>query len=198
MMHTLIVGEKGVGKSTLIARVVNELKVPLSGFQTKKEETMPDPSMGIPVYFYPINGFQNTGSSYQTENTFDAGKFFHKISSRSQSRENLLGYSQKPPVVFKEAFDRMASKVADARRGELILIDEIGFMETCSKAYCDAVLSLLDGVTPVIAAVKDREIPFLNTVRSHPGCRCFFITPENREELYSQVLEFVRKQLLNL
>ena len=47
---------------------------------------------------------------------------------------------------------------------------------------------------PVIAAVKDRDTAFLSSVRSHPGCRCFFITEENRDALYEEVLDFVKKQ----
>lgn len=35
-MHTLIVGERHVGKSTLIGRVLNALDRPVYGFETKK------------------------------------------------------------------------------------------------------------------------------------------------------------------
>lgn len=79
--------------------------------------------------------------------------------------------------------------------GHIVLLDEVGFMEASSKAFCSAVLSLLDGDIPVLAAVKDKEIPFLEQVRNHPKGKCFYITEENRDELFAEVLEFLRAQL---
>ena len=51
-MHALIVGDRGVGKSTLIRRVLKELNRPLFGFETKKEEQLEDPLRGCPIYIY--------------------------------------------------------------------------------------------------------------------------------------------------
>ncbi|MCI6811842.1 MAG: molybdopterin-guanine dinucleotide biosynthesis protein B [Lachnospiraceae bacterium] len=112
-MHTLIIGKRGVGKSTLINRIVEEIHPPLSGFRTKN----------------------------------------------------------------------------------LILMDEPGFMESEAKDFCRSVLAILDGSTPVIAAVKDKDTPFLNAVRNHPNCRCFYLDEENREALYPHILAFVKVQL---
>ena len=49
-MHALIVGERGIGKSTLIRRVLKELNRPLFGFETKKEDALADEVKGSPVY----------------------------------------------------------------------------------------------------------------------------------------------------
>ena len=51
-MHTLIVGERGVDKSTLIGRVLNALDRPVYGFETKKEDSLADELRGSPVYIY--------------------------------------------------------------------------------------------------------------------------------------------------
>jgi len=68
-------------------------------------------------------------------------------------------------------------------------------MESESEAFCGAVMHLLDGDAPVIAAVKDKDFPFLEAVRSHPNCKCFYIDEENRNELFPEVLAFVKEQL---
>lgn len=65
-------------------------------------------------------------------------------------------------------------------------------MEALSEEFRDAVISLLDGEIPVIAAVKYKEIPFLEMVRSHPKAKCFYITKENREELYREIVEYMK------
>lgn len=172
-MHALIVGARGIGKSTLIQKVLKELNCPFSGYETRKEDSLADEIHGSPVYIY------------------EAGQ------PHIQSRENLLGYCKnRHPEAYKAAFDRYAPRLREIKTGGVILMDEIGFMESSSQAFCDGILEHLDGDTPVIAAVKHNDTPFLEKVRSHPNCRCFFITEENRDDLYRQVLSFMQQQLI--
>lgn len=172
-MHALIVGPRGVGKSTLIRRVLASLGKPVWGFETKKEDSLADDELGSPVYIY------------------DAGI------PHLQSTSNLVGYCKNHRFsTTKAAFDRYAPRLRScAPEGSIILMDELGFMESASEDFCSAVLSLLEGDVPVIAAVKDKDTPFLEAVRLHPNCRCFFISEENRDELYPEVLDFVQQQL---
>lgn len=172
-MHALIVGDRGVGKSTLIRRVLNELNCPVFGFQTKKEEQLEDSLRGCPIYIY------------------DAGK------PQFRTPENLIGYHREADsAAITAAFDRYAPRLmAAVPENAVVELDEIGFLEAKSEAFCQAILHLLDGRNPVIAAVKNKEIPFLNTIRNHPHARCFSITAENREKLFEEVLEFMKLQL---
>ena len=173
MKHTLIIGKRQTGKSTLIQKVIGALGCTVSGFETKKETDLTDGLLGSPVYIYP------------------AGQ------PHRQTPDNLLGYCRAHHAeVQKEAFDRAARLIADAKdKGELIVMDEIGFLETCSERFCTEVLSRLDGEKPVLAAVKQMDNPFLTSIRNHPNCRCFFLTEENRNALFPEVLQFVRSQL---
>ena len=172
-MHVLIVGDRGVGKSTLIRRVLKELNRPVFGFETKKEEQLEDPLRGCPIYIY------------------DAGK------PHCQTDGNLIGYHRDTDLdAFTAAFDRYAPRLMEKIPEDAVVeLDEIGFLEARSSAFCQAVLHLLDGDRPVIAAVKKRETAFLNQIREHPGTRCFAITPENRDALYEEVLLYMKQQL---
>jgi len=172
-MHALIVGDRGVGKSTLIHRVLSELNSPVFGFETKKETALEDPVWGCPIFIY------------------DAGK------PHVQNKENFLGYNKGGASdSVTAAFERYAPKLRSAvPSGYVVELDEIGFLEARSEAFCAAVMDLLDGDAPVIAAVKDRSVPFLDQVRSHPKARCFYITRENRDELTAEVLFYLKQQL---
>ena len=172
-MHTLIVGARHVGKSTLINKVIRALECTVSGFETKKEDALADEIHGSPVYIYPA------GQMHQ------------------QTADNLLGYcKEQHPEVLEHTFDRAVHLIAEAEAaGDMIKMDEIGFMEASSEAFCAGIMRCLDGNKPVIAAVKHNETPFLTAVKNHPNCRCFFITEENRDELFPIVLQFVRQQL---
>lgn len=174
-MHTLIVGQRGVGKSTLIRRVLAQVDRPLFGFETKKENSLATEELGSPIYIY------------------DAGK------EHTHTQENLLGWCKNKHFdSFKDVFDRYAPKLRQpVPEGSIILLDELGFMESSSEEFCSAVLNLLDGNVPVIAAVKYKDTPFLQAVRSHPKAKCFWIDEQNRDALYEEVLPFVKQQLEN-
>ena len=172
-MHVLITGPRGVGKSTLIRRVIAELGCPVFGFETKKEDAPEGELRGSPVYIYP------------------AGE------EHRRSEENLVGICQNRHIATcPGAFDRFAPRLrAPVPAGHIVLMDEIGTLESASQAFCSAVLTLLDGNTPVIAAVKDKSTPFLDTVKAHPNGTLFSITEENRDALFDEVLAFLRQQL---
>ena len=169
-MHALIVGARGVGKSTLIRRVVEDLGRPTFGFETKKEDSLARPGKGSPVYIY------KAGEEHR------------------QTEGNLVAWCEnRCNAVVPAAFDRFAlSLLAPVPEGSVVVMDEIGVLEASSEAFCEAVLRLLDGNTPVIAAVKDKDTLFLEQVRRHPGCKCFSLTPENREGIQIEVTAFLK------
>ncbi|MDO5545415.1 MAG: nucleoside-triphosphatase [Eubacteriales bacterium] len=174
-MHALIVGANGTGKTTLIRRVLQALQKPVAGFETVKEDALAD-AQGSPIYIY------------------EAGK------PHRQTPENLVGYcrDRKASAVL-EGFDRFARQFSEPTDADCVIeMDEIGFLETRSQLFCDRILTLLDGSRPVLAAVRDKDTPFLRSVRAHPNARCFYITPENREALFREVLDFMRSQLEDL
>ncbi len=164
-MHSFLVGSPGVGKSTLIRRILEDRALPVFGFLTRKEKDEWDPALGNPIYIYPADG------------------------PYIRSRENLVGHCKDHrPVVYRESFDRFAPRLWEpVPQGAVILMDEIGFMETSSEAFCEAIFRLLDGDIPVLAAVKDKDIPFLRAVRNHPKAQCYYLTKDNREAIFQQV-----------
>lgn len=168
-IHAFIVASPGVGKSTLISRVLEALGRPRFGYLTRKEKDEWDEALGHPIYIYP------------------AGQ------TPKRASDNLVGYCKdRRPTVYPEAFDRFASHLRKPiPEGAVILMDEIGFMEASSRAFCDEIFRLLDGNIPVIAAVKDKDTEFLKKVRSHPKAKCFYLTSENREELFTQVTDYM-------
>lgn len=171
-MHVLIIGPRQVGKSTLINKILKVLEKPVWGFTTKKEEDLYDEKKGNPIYIYPVNG------------------------PRVQSPSNLLGYchDQKPDV-NTEIFEAFADTLQPPPAGtSLILMDELGFMESSAEHFKSTILKHMDGTIPILAAVKDKSTPFLDQVKNHPNCKCFFITEENRDELADKVLEFLQNQ----
>lgn len=172
-MQALIVGPRHVGKSTLIQKVLGAIGRPVWGFATKKEDELRDEELGSPIYIY------------------DADK------PRTHMPENLAGYCKDHHFQTNISVFNNFSKKMQAPPSEdvIILMDEIGFMESQAEDFCNAILHHLDGDLPVIAAVKDKSTPFLDAVKSHPNCQCFYINEENRDALADEVIAFLKEQL---
>lgn len=172
MMHALIVGDKGIGKSTLIDKVLMQLSCEVRGYLTVKE-TVQDDNGRYPVYIY------------------EYGK------AGTRSAEKLVGFSDgKHSESYPKVFDRNAVILQEARRNaDIIVMDEIGIMERSADTFCAEVLKCLDGVKPVLAAVKSKPSSYLERIRKHPNCRVFYITEENREELVTEVFAYLKQSL---
>ena len=171
-MHILIVGNSDINRAGFVDALLARLtpRPTLYGYRSTKEAEGPDGQ--APIYIYPAQG------------------------PRQQSRQNLLGWCRaRKAQVRPEAFAENAFLIEDAKPGGLLVMDEIGPMESRSPRFCDAVLAALDGDVPILATVRDHDIPFLRQVRSHPKARCFPLTNETAEALLPQVLEELRRQL---
>ena len=172
--HILLCGPIGVGKSTLIRRLLTEAQMDPGGFFTKKETASGEERS--PVYLYP------------------AGV---PVESRTRGIENLVGVCDDCGCreMHPEVFDSLGVACLQSSVGrDVVVMDELGFMESTAPEFCRAVLKALDGDTPVLAAVKDRAgIAFLQQVRAHPKGEVIHITPDNREELFCKLLPIVRE-----
>lgn len=172
-IHILICGERGVGKSTLIEKLLRACSRPRYGFVTKMRPAGPD---GFhPIYIHPA-GQPTTERVYTAENCIGV------CDSRTH-RPNL------------DVFDGLGVRyVRAARPGGVLVMDELGFFEARAEAFTAAVLEALSGDVPVIAAVKSRrDVPFLNAVRAHPRAEVFPITQDNRDELYETLLSRIQR-----
>lgn len=163
--HILLCGEVGIGKSTLIQRLLAQSTRPLYGFITKK--LGPDEHGFHPIYIHPAG----------------AGE-------RVYEEKNLVGTcDRRIHNIRLDAFNTLGVSYLQAKPDGVILMDELGFMESKAEAFTRTVFAALDGDVPVIAAVKARyDVPFLNEVRAHPRAQLVLITKENRDELFAELL----------
>ena len=165
MMHILIVGNYTTDRAGVIDRLLAELdpQLKLYGYRSVKEEE--DEQGNAPIYIYPVKG------------------------KRRRGEDNLLGLcKERFATAYPEAFERNAYLIEEAKPDGLLVMDEIGPMESKSPRFCAAVLAALDGDVPILAAVRDNETPFLEQVRSHPKARCFFLAEDSVETLFTEVM----------
>lgn len=162
--HLVIAGERHVGKSTLVNRLLTGCEKPVYGFRTAKGGSLED---GYRLfYMYPADK-----------------------SESNQSRDNLIGKSNgKERAFYSEVFDNYGVRCLAAEPDGIILMDELGFMELEAHRFCSRVLELLDGDIPVLATAKAGvDCDFLKAVLNHPNADVYYIDEQNRNDLYDQL-----------
>lgn len=167
MRPILIVGARDAGKTTLIRRLLSETSRPVRGFYTEKRLTDPPGTHSICLYpaWVDREEYRNTPDN-------QVGRW--------------NGQSMQP---FPQVFDTLGvACLADVPPQALVVMDELGFLESQASRFTQAVLDTLNGSAQVIAAVKDRpDVPFLQAVLAHPQALVFRLTPDNRQALYRQI-----------
>ena len=160
--HILITGAVGAGKSTLIRRLLEGCTRPVYGFLTEKRAE-------------------------------DGAVYIHRAGTAERAYEdaNRIGMAGRMArEINLEAFNAIGAGYLSAKPEGIIVMDELGFMESGAGEFKRAVLSALDGDIPVIAAVKARQgVAFLEEVRAHPEAELYCVTPENREALYCELID---------
>ncbi|MHB1453987.1 MAG: nucleoside-triphosphatase [Saccharofermentanales bacterium] len=165
MRHIFITGAIGIGKSTLLSRLLSLYpEKGIYGFYTKKEAVQPDGKSR--VY---IHSAQETERHYNDSNCI------------AISTADSL---QVRPQVLETAGIRLLS---DIPLKSLVVMDELGIFETEAPLFCNRVLLVLDGDCFVIGVVRDSDTPFLDTVRNHPEVALYRMTMENRDILYDRI-----------
>ncbi|MFQ6673187.1 MAG: NTPase [Fidelibacterota bacterium] len=158
--NLLVTGRPGVGKTTLVERVVKSLNVPVGGFYTREIRDR-DRRVGFSLSTW--EGRSGIMSHVDFDSSFRVGKYGVNI----QVVDNIG-----VPAIH----DAMAV-------GKLIVIDELGRMELFSEKFQQAVAEALDSEVPLLGAIQERPHPFLDKIRQRPDVELISITLENRDAL---------------
>ena len=172
MTHILIVGNSDTPRAGFLELLLVQLKPrpKLYGYRSVKEA--PDETGRAPIYIYPAEG------------------------PKVQGKDNLLGWcKEKSAESYPEIFEKYACLIESARPDGLLILDEIGPMESRSPRFCAAVLKALDGDIPVLASVRDKDTPFLRAVREHKKVQCFDLNRESGGKLFPIAMDLLLKQL---
>ncbi len=163
--HILITGAVGAGKSTLIRRLLAPCTLSVRGFRTWASSR--DERGYRSFYLSPAWETAPEGTA-----------------------DNLVGRADGvKKEAFPAAFDRLGPPLLTARRGDVLVMDELGSLEEDAIVFQKAVMARLDGDIPVLGAVKLRQgLLFPAAVRNHPRVQLFEVNEENQDTLYEHLL----------
>ena len=177
MKHIILRGPRGVGKSTLIRRLLEETHASPGGFVTKKAPPGADGVSQIHIYPAALSEEQRRAADGSCVGACSAGRMLYRR---------------------KDVFDTLGVEYLNDTAGrDVLVMDELGFMEAEASEFQGAVLRALDGEFPVLAAVKDKDVPFLREVCAHPNAQVWNITPENRDALFRELLPLLKEAIVS-
>jgi nucleoside-triphosphatase len=163
--HLLITGTPGVGKTTVLRKLVERLGTAnLAGFYTEEIRNHGE-----------RRGFRLV--------TFDGAE--RVIAHVDFPRTARVGKYGVDVAVLDHAADVALAPRADV---SLYLVDEIGKMECLSTRFVAAMRRLLDDKR-VVATIAQHGEGFIAEVKRRPDCELWTVTRANRDALPRQLLE---------
>ncbi|MBS1253597.1 MAG: Nucleoside-triphosphatase THEP1 [Anaerolineales bacterium] len=161
----LLTGRPGVGKTTVVRRVVERLGQPAGGFYTRE---LREGGRRVGFEIVTLGGQTATLSHVDIE-----------------SRQRVSKYG-----VDVAALDRVG--VPGIRRAvktdALVVVDEIGKMELFSDAFKQAVLDALESESSILGTITQGRHPWANRIKQRDDVEVLKVTVQNRDALVDQLV----------
>lgn len=173
-MNYLLTGLPGIGKTTVIKKVIEKLNKSACGFFTAEIKV----------------GETRVGFSVQTLFGME-GVLAHK---EFKSKYRVGGYG-----VGVTGFEKIVSRELERclRGKSIIIIDEIGKMELFSRRFQELVLICLDAPNPVLGTIMYSYHPLVVRVKEREDVKIYEVTKKNRNQLVDILVEELKGEESN-
>ena len=165
-MHIFLTGPKHIGKSTTIQKIVGLLgkATPLS-----------------------LGGFLTYWGG-------DDGACLYIADAGGHSAPVLAATRGDSGTVLRpQAFDvQGAALLRETQGAQLILMDELGFLEKDCTVFQQSVLACLEGGIPVLGVLRDGHILWHEPIKAHRHVAVYEVGLENRDRLPALVASVIQ------
>jgi nucleoside-triphosphatase len=171
MKNILICGPPGVGKTTLIKKILENIKLRAGGFYTGE---IKENNRRVGFKIISLDNQEGILAHTSIKNSKRVGRYGVNI----YDLENI-------------GVKSLSQALGD---DELIIIDEIGKMEVFSEKFKEKVLDCLNSKKIVLATISIGGDKFISNIKRRDDIILFEITKENRNEL----IEIISSLIFNL
>ncbi|XP_005177692.2 cancer-related nucleoside-triphosphatase homolog [Musca domestica] len=171
----LLTGPPGVGKTTLVRKVCQELlethRINCNGFYTEEVRDSNRQRIGFDVITIAEK----------------------KTAKLARVDANIKGpYVGKYGVFVKDFEDTTLPLLRQSQTLQLLVMDEIGKMELKSKRFECSVYNCLEVGSTILATVPfemRQPLPLVEKLKTHPKAKTIVVTKENRNNLQKEIIE---------
>ncbi|XP_030759339.1 uncharacterized protein LOC115884796 [Sitophilus oryzae] len=176
MKNILITGWPGIGKTTTIKKITDNLRgrnVTFDGFYTDEIRNEANERIGFSVHM--LNSGQTGILAKKVDNSYGIGT-------------HMVGKY----MVCVQDFEEMVMPMLTNFNKDILIIDEIGKMELLSKRFEEAIFqSFKDRKYPIIATVTQRPSSILNRWKNDDNHYLFTVNQHNRNTIYEDILNHI-------
>jgi len=166
-MNVLVTGRPGIGKTTLIKRLIEASSLSKGGFYT---EEVREKGQRVGFSLITLDGKRSLLAHLKTKSPYRVGRYGVDIDTFE--------------AIGVESIRKAIST------NDIIIIDEIGRMELFSRKFREVVLQALK-TGRVVATIKKGRGDFIDKIKSRKDVRMLEVNLENRETLSSKLTRIV-------
>lgn len=166
-MNILITGKPGVGKTTLIQKVVEKIELPFQGFYTRELRDNQDRRVGFEIV--TLDGKTALLAHVGHLTPHRLGKYFVNV-------ENINH------VIVPHLEQSL-------ERAQVIIIDEIGKMELFSPLFRQVVLKMLASPKKVLGTITMANLPIIKRIKSRSDVFLVELHQHNQREVFQFIVD---------
>lgn len=167
--HILLSGKPGIGKTSVIKKILPLLGLNAGGFFTEEIRVM-DRRMGFRIV--TLDGTDGILAHIECNSNYKVGKYRVDLDSFEKIAIPALG-------------DAIKNK-------SIVVIDEIGTMELFSLKFRELVSKILNSDKTLLCTIKENGDAFTEEIKNRTDIVLITVNYANRETLPEKVLEMLR------
>ena len=172
-MHVFLQGPKNIGKSTVIAKTLDiimaETPLKLGGFIT-------------------WNGGKSDPHVYMRQACSDMEGESYCLANYDIVKGGLISNIS----VFENEGVSILDESTDA---DLIIMDELGFLESSAPMFRKTILNVLAGGVPVLGVLRLGDVPWHADIKQNPMVSLYDVSKNNRDDLPRELAGVMQRNL---
>jgi nucleoside-triphosphatase len=171
-MNYLLTGHPGVGKTTIMKKLIEKLKLPAGGFYT---EEIRENNIRTGFAIVTLSGFKGVLAHRNFKSRYKVGKYGVGVHTL-----NKIGVTEIELCLVEK---------------KVIVIDEIGKMELLSPQFQEVVWKAFDADNPVLGTITLARHPFAQKVKTRDDVKIYEVTKQNQDEVLKILTKELKKAL---
>lgn len=160
MKNIFLTGEKGIGKSTIIKKVIEEFNFIWGGYITQRKT--------------------RNNIKYFSIKSLSSGRLYPFARVDLSTLEKDINIDS-----FKYDISRFLKE--DLNKCHAIILDELGSMENNIETFTKTIYEILDRPMLVVGVLKDFDCEFLNNIRERKDSIIIRVKEDNRDHIYDEI-----------
>jgi nucleoside-triphosphatase len=170
LKNILLTGKPGIGKTTIIKKILKKLKNECGGFYTEEIREKGE-RKGFKII--TLDGREDILAHINFDTEYKVGKY----------KVNILAFEKTALPSIEDAI----------KNKKFIIIDEIGKMELFSKKFIDVLFKALQSNKIVIGVIKQKDTPLTRKIKRRSDTKIYQVDEENRDILPELIIESFAK-----